>query len=591
MGKEEAGDRYDSFIRSAGRGLVSEPVSAAGSVPKAGLEAAEAAGYTAANPKESASKVPGAAAAAAVSTANAAEDNPGRLVGGLVGGAVAGSAATRVARKAAAGKRSGSLARTRAQRTPSTPRRRSFAGDNRGQMTIGDVPGKKRRGDGDSGSSSSSSGGSGGNSILPDNIDEMLNRAENAQSRRDANKRAEQNIIEKRLEEGRRQERGDEPRTVDTRPGGDYTAPDRGGDFVASRSPDTSRSGPTNTQSSAGRSGMDTELSPRESQLASKLGRQTPEGDLRGFDATSRAPSTDLRAKMSAGSRSRRTMASGAAGATASDSVAEMGARLEDAQQPEVTAGDTSPPGTMEDTSVSGRSGTDSGALDLLADAQSSLSGAGTAVDNWLDMDSPTTGTTDNSATGTQSNTDSDSQTGTIVDTPPITDTPTDTPTTPGNPPATPTTPPRTPPTTPTTPTTPIPTDRGTPDWTRRNFDPEPESDQFGDFSLGDRSSESTAPRETDRDLEPGWLSETITTIGTMGKSTPDAPSQSALKSQPFGLRATGNLPTAEMLSGNEGVQKAADLFSFGSSSGGSSADSGFDFGFGSDDKEEGWFL
>lgn len=147
---------------------------------------------------------------------------------------------------------------------------RSFAGDDRGGMDLsfGGV-GRSRRGDGDAEDGSGS---------LMDELSDELDRMETGEAIRRGEGRAEQRTLERRLEEGRRQERGDEPRSP-TRP--ESRSVTTGDARTVTRGPDTGRSGPTPAQQSISWRGLDTDLSPRESQLAAQLGRETPTTDLR----------------------------------------------------------------------------------------------------------------------------------------------------------------------------------------------------------------------------------------------------------------------------------------------------------------------
>jgi hypothetical protein len=110
-----------------------------------------------------------------------------------------------------------------------------------------------------------------------DELSEELDRFETGSAIRRGRQRAEDRIIERRLEEGRRQERGDEPRTV-SRP--DTRTVSRPETRTANPQRVDPNRGPTADTGDRFR-GLDTDLSPRESQLAAQLGRETPEADLR----------------------------------------------------------------------------------------------------------------------------------------------------------------------------------------------------------------------------------------------------------------------------------------------------------------------
>lgn len=45
-----------------------------------------------------------------------------------------------------------------------------------------------------------------------------------------------------------------------------------------------------------------------------------------------------------------------------------------------------------------------------------------------------------------------------------------------------------------------------------------------------------------------GFLAETAATAASAGRTIPEAPAQSTLESQPFGLQATGELPTQQQV-------------------------------------------
>ena len=331
-GNEELGQQYDSALRDFGRGVVTGSGAVVGSAPKFGVEAAETTIYTLTNPRDTAAKSTGATSAAAVETVEGFQENPAQATGNLVGGVALGIGASRAASGLRrSGDRSSSTSRTQSKSGPTSgPNQpRLLTSDrNRGQLIFGRRDGD-RDGSGQSGSKTGQSSRDGGGSgVLPDNIDEMLNRMENADtsragSRRDANRRAEEKIIEKRLEEGRRQERGDEPRSVTRDREPDTVTRDREPDTV-SRELDTSE--PTGSgwwRSNDSSSGVD--LSPREKRLAAKLGRQTPSGDLRALDATRRqTPETDLRTQFDVSGSSRGGGVPSVSGAAASDPIKEM---------------------------------------------------------------------------------------------------------------------------------------------------------------------------------------------------------------------------------------------------------------------------
>lgn len=450
-GRDDLAESYESGIRRFGSGGLERLGEGAGSIPQLGVEAGETLAFTASNPGEAVGKTPDAAAGAAVATAEDFQQNPAEATGGLVFGSAAGVGATRAVGKARTARRQGSLARERGARTE-TPTRESRTpiGDNRAQGTLGDLIPDRRRSR-DRGDSDSSSSGGSSESLLPDNIDDMLDNFERGTRVREAEARAERSFIDEMLEAGRKQERGDEPKTVDTRPGGDYTAPSPGGDYVASRAPDTSRSGPTSAQS-AGRSGLDTDLSPRESQLAATLGRETPNLDLRGLDSTRRrTPQTDLRAQ--AGSSSSGTRSAGLAGAAVgADPVQEMGDLRDQAETPGVAGDESAPesdggllnitdigggttgvePGVQEPSddlpetpgpTVSGPTtgtGTNVGSNTGTSTGQTPDSNADSATDTGIDVGTvPEVG----AGTDTESGTDTASRPDTDVGVPPIVDT------------------------------------------------------------------------------------------------------------------------------------------------------------------------
>lgn len=115
---------------------------------------------------------------------------------------------------------------------------------------------------------------------LDDATQQALKNTETGQRNRAARERARVRFREK--QEELRKQGPDEPYTQDPPEG--YTAPKPEGRTV-SRGPDTSRSGPTAAQQRAfrsrGTSKSSADLSPRENQLAAKLGRQTPTADWR----------------------------------------------------------------------------------------------------------------------------------------------------------------------------------------------------------------------------------------------------------------------------------------------------------------------
>jgi hypothetical protein len=124
-----------------------------------------------------------------------------------------------------------------------------------------------------------------------DELSDSLGRFEMASRIRGARSRAEERFTDDNIEAGQRQDRGDEPTTVDSRPeGGSLSEPDRDV-FTASQSPDTTRSGPTDAQQEAfqgsfsdrGRRdfGDPLRLSTRESQLAAAARDDIPLVDIR----------------------------------------------------------------------------------------------------------------------------------------------------------------------------------------------------------------------------------------------------------------------------------------------------------------------
>ncbi len=176
-------------------------------------------------------------------------------------------------------------------------------------------------------------------------------------SRADVADAVEQRKQQRRIRIDRRQRRREEMgppepdpeievRTVDNRPGGDY---------VADKSPDLSRSGPTETQQRAFRSrssssDTDLDLTPRERQLAAQLRRETPDADLRESDLAPEAeeltvePPTD---QSVAGPTARTSAATGSV-------VSEAMERMDAAQQSEVTQDNASPSGVEEDLGTGG---------------------------------------------------------------------------------------------------------------------------------------------------------------------------------------------------------------------------------------------
>lgn len=73
-----------------------------------------------------------------------------------------------------------------------------------------------------------------------------------------------------------------------------------------------------------------------------------------------------------------------------------------------------------------------------------------------------------------------------------------------------------------------------------------------------EREVQPARPRSTGGDwLAPGWLSETVTTIGTKGRGSSRAPSQQTLRRRPATEKLVGELPTYEMLRGDEETQES----------------------------------
>lgn len=413
IGQDRAADRLDQISTSATRGAGQGAGDLVGGAPVIGMETAEAVGYSAQNPKEAASKVPGAVSASAVGTAQQFRSDPAQATGSLASQSLIGAGLARGATVATRSARAGSRTSSRTGSGSGARSPRTLADDNRGQLDLT----FRDRGDSDS-SGSSSTGSRDGGSDLPEEMQDLLDQFENAQSRRDARQRAEQNILEKRLEEGRRQERGDEPRSVSRREFQSVSRPDF---ETVSRGPDTSRSGPTDAQAGS-RSSLDTDLSPRESQLAARLGRETPTSDLRGVDATRRStPTTDLRVDAAASSRS------GAGTGAAAGGSLDL---LDQAQEPQVTGDDGEPAGTEEDTALESSGSAGAGPLALLEDVQSGASGllgeigpaetpatgteTGTGTSSTATV-GPTTGTIPGTDTGTDTGVDTGVDTGTRV--------------------------------------------------------------------------------------------------------------------------------------------------------------------------------
>ncbi|ADB64000.1 hypothetical protein Htur_5272 (plasmid) [Haloterrigena turkmenica DSM 5511] len=329
-GHDALGRKYEDVVGGFAEGIVTRTASNVGGTPKAGMEAVETTAFTLTNPKETAETIPGALSASAVSTAEDFRENPAQAAGGVFGGIALGMGAgraglgmgRRVTRsRSSSGSRSGSGQSGGSSPTSGKPRLLT-SDRNRGQLIIGRRDRDREGGSSQSDPTGSSSRDGGDSGLLPDNIDEMLEGMENAHSRRDANQRAERNIIDKHLEAGKRQERGDEPRTVTRDREPDTLTRDREPKTV-SREPKTSE--PTGSGFSQT---LDTsvDLSPREKQLAAKIGRQTPSGDLRDLDATRRqTPDTDLRIQMDTASEGSTPAIPGLVGAGAgSDPIQEM---------------------------------------------------------------------------------------------------------------------------------------------------------------------------------------------------------------------------------------------------------------------------
>ncbi|MEY7850899.1 hypothetical protein AB7C87_17065 [Natrarchaeobius sp. A-rgal3] len=181
--------------------------------------------------------------------------------------------------------------------------------------------------------------------LLPENIDEMLGRMERGHEIRAAEQRGRQRVIDEQIEAGRRQEPGREPTTVSRPEGRTVSRPDT---RTVSREPATDQSGPVAGQTRP-RSQADSDLSPRETQLAAQLGRETPDVDARGVETVrQQTPETDLRTAMDGSATG---FGPGAAMAGSAGLVAGERGRLEQAQRQDLE-GDDLEPGQWEDTAV-----------------------------------------------------------------------------------------------------------------------------------------------------------------------------------------------------------------------------------------------
>ncbi len=231
----------------------------------------------------------------------------------------------------------GRFARGASGRVPSSPRR-SFVADER---ATAELTGRQRGG---------TSSGDADITLDESNIADVESRADVADA---VEQRKQQRQIRIDRRQRRREEMGPpepdpevEVRTVDNRPGGDY---------VADKSPDLSRSGPTETQKRAFRSRQSTsdgdlDLTPRERQLAAQLRRESPDADLRESDLAPEAEELTVEAPGDLSVASRTTRTSAATGSV----VSEGNERIETAQQSEVTQDDPSPPGVEEDLQTGG---------------------------------------------------------------------------------------------------------------------------------------------------------------------------------------------------------------------------------------------
>lgn len=162
--------------------------------------------------------------------------------------------------------------------------RREFSGTDRAQAGPGSLLGESRSTNAESGRTRSGAE----SEIDMERLQSNLESFEVAERMRGANERAEQRFLDEQMEAGELQERGDEPRTVDSGVEGGSLSDTRE-TFTASRAPDTSRSGPTPGQQAAYRSarrsrntdyGDPLRLSPRESRLAASA-PSSPTDDLR----------------------------------------------------------------------------------------------------------------------------------------------------------------------------------------------------------------------------------------------------------------------------------------------------------------------
>jgi len=164
--------------------------------------------------------------------------------------------------------------------------RREFSGTGRDRAQAG--PGFLLRESRSTNAESGRTRSSAESEIDMERLQSNLESFEVAERMRGANERAEQRFLDEQLEAGELQERGDEPRTVDSGVEGGSLSDTRE-TFTASRAPDTSRSGPTPGQQAAYRSARQSRntdysdplrLSPRESRLAASA-QSSPTDDLR----------------------------------------------------------------------------------------------------------------------------------------------------------------------------------------------------------------------------------------------------------------------------------------------------------------------
>lgn len=296
-GRTESAEAIRESSTAATTGVVTAPAALSQGATTAAFEGPELA-YALATSEEARRRAPGAAAGMAAQSASYAADNPYEVGAQAVvttlasGGAVTALQGTRFAGAARfAASPVGTTARQFGDVDVSSVR--GAAGSARERLSNIPTPDDERGmaqlpkfgSDSDGSSGSSDSGGVAGS--LSEEIGEYLGRFERGERLRNAKQRAEERFLRDQQEAAERQERGSEPTTVDTRPGGDYVADSGpGGGYTASRTPDTSRSGPTATQRRAYRSTITSDSSDSSTEAEQLLEQDDAAAELSSGETT-----------------------------------------------------------------------------------------------------------------------------------------------------------------------------------------------------------------------------------------------------------------------------------------------------------------